>query len=86
MIGYNLQIVTTSNHNVIANLHTLQIPTAHAKLSHSAFTSRFLVTVLNNWDSSASVLASLLSGEYCQIAMLLQLTIYQARSQITRTS
>jgi hypothetical protein len=56
--------LTTSNYSAIANLHILQITTAHAKPSQSAFTSRFLVTDLNNGDSSASVLTSLLSGEY----------------------
>jgi hypothetical protein len=38
----------------ITDLHTLQISRAHAK-SQSAFSSRFLVTVLNNGDSLASV-------------------------------
>jgi hypothetical protein len=38
----------------------------HAKSSPacSVFTSRWLVTALNNVDSSASILTSLLSGEY----------------------
>jgi hypothetical protein len=38
----------------------------HAKSSpgYSVFISRCLVTALNNGDSSASVLTSLLSGEY----------------------
>jgi hypothetical protein len=58
------QLVTTSNYNAIANLHTLQITRAHAKFSQSSFTSHFLVTDFNNGDSSASVLTSLLSGEY----------------------
>jgi hypothetical protein len=55
---------TTSNYSAIANLHNSQITRAHAKSSQSAFTSRFLVTDLNSEDSSASVLTSLLSGEY----------------------
>jgi hypothetical protein len=38
--------------NAIADLHTLQI--THAKSSQSAFTSRFLVTDVNNGDSLAS--------------------------------
>jgi hypothetical protein len=59
-----LQILTTSNYNTIANLHALQIATAHAKPSQSASTSRFSVTDHNNGDTSASVLTSLLSGEY----------------------
>jgi hypothetical protein len=54
------------------NLHTLQITIAHAKSSQSAFTSRFLVTDLNNVESSASVLTSLLSGEYSTT----ELTLY----------
>jgi hypothetical protein len=59
-----LQIVTTSNYNTITNQDTLQITTAHAKPSQPASTSRFHVTDLNNGDSSASVLTSVLSGEY----------------------
>jgi hypothetical protein len=55
---------TTCNCNAIAKLSTLQITRAHAKSSQFAFTSRFLVTDLNNENSSASVLTSLLSGEY----------------------
>jgi hypothetical protein len=49
------------NYSIIANLHTLQITRAHAKSSQSAFTSRFLITDLNNGDSSASVLKPLLA-------------------------
>jgi hypothetical protein len=55
----HLQVVTTSNYKIIANLHTLLIAKAHAKPSQSDFTSRFLVTDINNADSSASVLTSL---------------------------
>jgi hypothetical protein len=58
----HLRIVTTSNYNAIANLHILHITTAHAKPSQRAFSSRFPVADLNN--SSASVLTSLLYGEY----------------------
>jgi hypothetical protein len=57
-----LQIVTTGNYGIIAKLHNLQITKAHAKSSQSAFTSRFLVTYLNNGDSSAFVLTSLPAG------------------------
>jgi hypothetical protein len=56
--------IVTSNYNIIANLHTIQNTTAFAKTSQSAFTSRFPVTDLNSGDFSASVLTSLLSGEY----------------------
>jgi hypothetical protein len=49
---------------VIVNPHILQITRAHAKSSQFSFTSRFLVTDLNNEDSSASVLTSLPPGEY----------------------
>jgi hypothetical protein len=83
---YHLRIVTTSNYNTIANLHTLQITTAHAKPSQFSFTSRFLVTDLNKWDSSASVFKSLLSGEYPTIELLLQLTNSQAGGHLTPTS
>jgi hypothetical protein len=55
---------TTSTYNAIADLHSLQITRAYATSSHSTFTSRFLVTYLNNGHSSASVLTSFLFGEY----------------------
>jgi hypothetical protein len=58
------QLVTTSNYNAIANLHTLQITRTHAKPSQSAFTTLFVVTDFKNGYSSPSVLMSLLSGEY----------------------
>jgi hypothetical protein len=47
---------TTSTYNAIADLITLQITTAHAKpfAACFAFTSRFLATVSNSGDSSAS--------------------------------
>jgi hypothetical protein len=60
----HLQIITINNYDIIANLHTLQITTAHIKPSQSVFTSCFPVTDLNNGDSLASVFTSLLSGEY----------------------
>jgi hypothetical protein len=53
---------TTSNYNAIADLHTLQITKAHAKSAQSAFSSHFLVTDLNNGDSSASMLTPLPAG------------------------
>jgi hypothetical protein len=40
----------------------LQIPGAHAKSFQSAFTSRFLVTDLNNGESSFSVVTPLPAG------------------------
>jgi hypothetical protein len=61
---FNTRPMTTLNYSAIANLHTLQTPAAHAKPSQSPFTSHFPVTDLNNGDCSASVLTSLLSGEY----------------------
>jgi hypothetical protein len=69
-IGFinNLQIVTTGNYNALANLHTLQITTAHAEPSQCASTSCLLVMGLNNGDSSASVLMSLLSGNIPTLA------------------
>jgi hypothetical protein len=85
-IGFidHLQIKTTSNYNIIANLHTLQITVAQAKPSQSAFTSRFLVTDLSNsGDSSASVLMLLLSGKYPITALLLQLTNSEAGGRLT---
>jgi hypothetical protein len=53
---------TSSNCNLIADLHTLQSTRAHYKSSHYALTSRFLVMVLSNKDYSASVLTSLPAG------------------------
>jgi hypothetical protein len=46
----------TSNYNAIADLHTLQIPTATAKPFPACcvFTSRSLVTASNSGDYSAS--------------------------------
>jgi hypothetical protein len=66
------QIVTASNCNAIANVHTLETTTAHAKPFQSGFTSRFPVTHLSSGDSSVSVLTSLLSGEYPTTELLLQ--------------
>jgi hypothetical protein len=53
----------------IVTIELSLIPTFYKSLEHKmssqpAFTSRFLVMDLNNGDSSASVLTSLLSGEY----------------------
>jgi hypothetical protein len=63
--GYidHLHIGTTGNHGAITDLHTLQIPTEHAKpRSFIAFHSHCFVTALNNGDSSASVLTPLPAG------------------------
>jgi uncharacterized PurR-regulated membrane protein YhhQ (DUF165 family) len=65
-------LVTTISYSAIVNTHTLQITRAHVKSSQFAFTSRFLVTDLNNEDYSASVLTSLMSGEYPAINSLSQ--------------
>jgi hypothetical protein len=50
VIGFidHVQIVTTSNYIVIANLRILQITRAHAKSSQSASTRRFIVTESSN--------------------------------------
>jgi hypothetical protein len=54
---------TTSNYSTIVDLHTLQITTVHAKPQFFLILpSRYLVTALNNADSSASVLTTLPSG------------------------
>jgi hypothetical protein len=55
----HLQIVTTSNYYATANFHTLQVTRTYAESSQPTFTGRFLVTDLNNGDSSTSVLTSL---------------------------
>jgi hypothetical protein len=54
-------LTTESNYIAFA---LYKITRAHAKSSQFAFTSRFQVTDINNEDSPASVLTSLLSGEY----------------------
>jgi hypothetical protein len=69
-----IQLITTRNYSAIANLRALQMTRAHTKFSQSAFTSRFSVADLNNGDSSASVLTSLLPGEYPTTDYLLQLS------------
>jgi hypothetical protein len=44
----HLQILTTSNHNALANSCTRLLITAHTKPSHFVFTTRFLVMDSNN--------------------------------------
>jgi hypothetical protein len=60
----NTQLVITFNYSAIADLHTLQITTAHTKSfpACSVFTSSCLVTASNNGYSSASGLKSSLNG------------------------
>jgi hypothetical protein len=53
-----LQVITALS--LISTLHK----SLNAKSSQFAFTSRFLVKYPNNEDSPASVLTSLMSGEY----------------------
>jgi hypothetical protein len=57
---------TTSNYSASANLHNSQITAAPAKpfAACYVFTSCSLATASNSGDFSASVLTSLLSGEY----------------------
>jgi hypothetical protein len=73
----HLQFVTASNYNATADLHTSQITTTHA------FTSCLPVMDLNNGDSSASVLMSLLSSKYPTTALLFQLATSQAGAHLT---
>jgi hypothetical protein len=56
----NTQLVIKVNYSAIANFHTLQIATAHAKHfpGCSVFTNCSLVTASNSGDSSASALKS----------------------------
>jgi hypothetical protein len=65
--------VTTLNYSAIADLHTLQITTAHTKSSPACcdFSSRFLVTVSNSGDSSASAFTSLHAGSQLRRLSLL---------------
>jgi hypothetical protein len=69
-VGYlYTQFVTTSSLIITLSLiHTLYRSLERAKSSQFPFTSRFLVTDLNNKNSSASVLTSLLS-EYPAIEL-----------------
>jgi hypothetical protein len=61
---FNTQIIIALNYNAIADVHILQIPRAHAKFfpACSEFTSSCLLTVSNNYYSSASVLSFFLNG------------------------
>jgi hypothetical protein len=63
---FNTQLLFTINYSAITNLHTLEITRAQRPVFSVCYspTSRFLVTDLNNEDSSASVLTLLLSSEY----------------------
>jgi hypothetical protein len=56
------RFLSTSTYNAMANLHILKITRAHGKFCQSAFNGRFLVTDLNNGDSSASVITPLPAG------------------------
>jgi hypothetical protein len=50
VIGFidHLHIVTTNNYNALANSCARLLTTAHTKSSQFVFTSRFLITDLNN--------------------------------------
>jgi hypothetical protein len=69
---WNVDLLSTLTHNscshlnysAITNSHTLQITRAKCSQFVMVSTSRFLVTDLNNRDSSASVLTLLLSSKY----------------------
>jgi hypothetical protein len=68
----HLQVVTTNNYNTIADFHTKSSVSFHSSLLGNnsqqwlflcnSFTRRFLVTNLNNGDSSASVVTPLPAG------------------------
>jgi hypothetical protein len=57
---YRSQLQITVTLSLISTLNKL----LHAKSSQFTITNRFLVTDLNNEDSPASVITSLLSDEY----------------------
>jgi hypothetical protein len=62
------QLGTTSNYRAITDLHTFQITAANTKSSPARnVNSRFLVTVLNSGDFSASRAQVLLSGEHPEL-------------------
>jgi hypothetical protein len=57
---FSTRLVTALNYSAIADLHTLQITTAHAKSSTYVcyvFNTRSLVKASNSGDSSASTLS-----------------------------
>jgi hypothetical protein len=69
VLDWTLDLLTTSlgntlNYSATANLHTLQITTAHAKCFPACyvFTIRSLVTAPNDEDSSAFALKSSVDG------------------------
>jgi hypothetical protein len=64
LITYTQNSELQAHTKIIDNLNAVQITRVEAKSSRSAFASRFQVTDPNNGDSSASVLTSLLCGEY----------------------
>jgi hypothetical protein len=64
----HLQVITTNDYNNIANFHTLQITTAHAKSFQSAFTSRFPVTDLPLHQLSLLFTDSLIT-DYWQLSV-----------------
>jgi hypothetical protein len=67
-------------------IHHLQIiTTTHTKPSQYVLVNRFPVTDPNNGDSSASVLMSLLSGEYPTTELFFQLTNSQSGGHLTPT-
>jgi hypothetical protein len=60
---FNTRFVTTLNYSAIADLHTSQITTAHAKsFQFAVFTRHSLVTASNSEDSSAPALTLLPVG------------------------
>jgi hypothetical protein len=64
--------VTAINYIAIADLHTLQITTTHAKSFQSAvFNDRSLVTVSNSGDTSAFAFNSLPAGSQMRRLSLL---------------
>jgi hypothetical protein len=71
-----LDLLTTCTHHaeleVITALSLISTlyKSLHATSSHFSFTNRFLVTDLNNDDSSASLLTLLLAGEYLATELL----------------
>jgi hypothetical protein len=66
--------MTTLNYNTIANLHTLQITTAHKVLSVCyIFTSHLLITASNSIDFSASMLLRCILAPICTKSSLQRL-------------
>jgi hypothetical protein len=80
---YHLQIVVTGKYNNAADLHTLQITTAHTKSFQSAVTSCSPVMDLKNGECSASVFSVRSQLHRLSLLFTRSLTTDQHRVRVT---